>query len=495
MAMSTKRDGTLARIGLIRGLLSTTAVIAALYGVMTGLLLWSGYGAAFTQYVIGDTSLPSLYWIPEVSHAWMAGGGTSRTLVAIVLAALNATAVTAAFTLLAFGMRAAIDSGRARMAARNAPEIASATATSGRQILDTPTCTLAIYDYSGAAILHPAPEAHLWLQRTRLKADFAVDTPLDRLRLALLEVLERHKGWTSGPEGHHANVDIQAHSLKVATMMIERVPDDPLAPIIGLAHDLGKIIAYQRETSPSGEKVWVKASRSHDFLSAHMVRVLPEFQALDPMDRRILIAVLSYSHGRDELPIGSIMPNSTSEADTRIRTLTRNIRAADGITTRADQATAADAVLNPNVMTELARLLPNAVMALNINRSIDPAARSDGFTSMARNYVAVLEAHLREKLAPLLSEETQKELAIRTQPPGREAHPSLGPILLAFRQMGWLIESYRDLRPDPPLFRLQSGNVHLAPVLLLSREALSKNNPDRVAVWGDAEYVLRVLKL
>ncbi|TJY57290.1 hypothetical protein E4T66_17955 [Sinimarinibacterium sp. CAU 1509] len=493
--MSTNKDASLARIGTARGFLSTVAMLGAIYALLTALLIWTDLGVAFTQYVLGSTRVPSFYWVPTLASELMQRGGHLRTGVAVGVALINAIGITALSGIVVFVARSGFDELREWGSKLHTRAPATSDLKAKPQVLQTPSCSLAIYDYSGNALLHPAPEAHLWLQRIPMTPAFAITSAVDQLRLALLETLEAHKDWTSGPEGHHANVGLRDHSLKVAAEMIERVPDDPLAPVIGLAHDLGKVIAYRRGKTPAGEPIWEKSSKTHDFLSAHMVRVLPEFQAMEDTEKRILMAVLTYSHGRDDLPIGAILRPDNPEGDARIRNLTRNIRAADGIATRSDQATAADAVHNEQVMEELRRVLPNAVLALNINKANDALARADGFTAMARNYVAVLETHLRDKLAPLLSETLQNELAIRTQPPGRGTHPSLVPILAAFRDMGWLLESYREMNPDPPLFRVQSGSIQVGPVILLSRAALFAEHPDAVLAWGDADYALRVRPL
>lgn len=492
--MTSVKDASLARIGLIRGLLSTVMVLGTIYSALLIVLFATTSQVAVAQYVIGETWFKSLYWVPSWANPYLAQSGGLRVAAAVAVAITNGFVVTAVFGITSFAVLAVINWTRVRAAYRARPE-AVALSSSARQVIETPTCTLAIYDYSGQAIVQPAPEAHLWLRRVPLQPDFPIQTKIDRLKLALLEVLEAHADWTSGPSGHHAKVTIKPHSIAVAQMMIDRMPDDPLSPVIGLAHDLGKIIAYQRETAPDGSKTWVKTSRTHDHLSAHIVRVLPEFQAMDEVDRRILIAVLTYAHGRDEIPIGKIISPDNPDADMRIRILTRHIREADGITTRNDHASAAQAAEDDKVLAELRRTLPNALIALNINKSIDKSAKADGFSALARDYVAVLESHLREKLAPLLPEDLQAALAIRTPPQQRQTHPAMAPILKVLDELGWLMKSYRDMTPSPPLFAIQSGNLNLRDVILISREALEREYPDQVNRWGDAEFPLKIRPL
>lgn len=489
--MDTSKDTTLARISTLRGLFSTLFVVAVLYGLLITALLSSQWQNDFAQYVVGTSRFKSFYWVPSFFHGWITEGGTARTLASIAVAAINACVLTAVFGAIAFAGLAFFNYSREQVAAARAPTNVALT-SDARQIIETPSASLAIFDYSGAAILRPAPEAHLWLRRIPLKPSFALSTPHDHLKLALLEVLEAHAEWTSGPQGHHAGVTIKPHSIRVAQMMLDRAPDDPLAPLIGLSHDLGKIMAYGLEKMPDGQMRWVKTSTTHDHLSAQIVRVLPEFQALPELERRVLIAVLSYAHGRDELPIGKILVPDNVDGDMRIRMLTEHIRVADGLTTRADHASAADEVQNQRAMEALRQSLPEAIMALNINRAIEPTARADGFTSLARGYVAVLEQHLRERLAPLLPEDVQMSLAIRANANPSQPHPALTPILETLRQMGWLIESYRDHTPKPPLFTVRSGSLTLKGTILLKRDAMELVFSDRLARWGDAQYPLRI---
>lgn len=73
--------------------------------------------------------------------------------------------------------------------------------------------------------------------------------------------------------------------------------NDPLVPIIALAHDLGKLATYR--TKENG--TWHVTREDHDRLSAHLMMRLPEFRALPRRERRIALLVLGNYHRAGEL--------------------------------------------------------------------------------------------------------------------------------------------------------------------------------------------------
>lgn len=489
--MSTDNsEPSLARIGFIRGILASITVVVALYAVLALALRLLGLDTTVARYVLSDTSIPSLYILPPGAVDWLGRHDWTSTVAAVAIAGANGLLFAISGAVITFVAYVAYARVRDYGRRRQTPDTQALAPNSGRQVIETPSCNLAIYDYAGGLIEQPAPEAHLWLQRTPLRPAHPLVTPEDHLLHALLEVLEAHADWSSDPEGHHANVTLKPHSKEVALRMHEALPDEPLALAIGIAHDLGKILAYHRVNGPNGTKVWEKTSNRHDHLSAQIVRVLPEYQALPDVERRIVNAVMAYAHDTHNKIVGTIVNES---ADRRIQELIHALRVADGLTTRADQMSAAGTASDPKVLEALTSYLPEAIFACNINRALDEHADSDGYTQRIRSYVTVREDALREHLAPLLSEELQRALAIRARSAIGGVHPSIPTILAALEQMGWLLRRYRDLEPETGLFQVRSGpRTTLRRMILLDRQAMLAFAPERVERWGDAKYPLRV---
>ncbi|ULQ48437.1 hypothetical protein JN531_016800 (plasmid) [Flagellatimonas centrodinii] len=487
--MATPQHTTIATISIWRGLFATAVVLITLYLMASISIAALGLDLAFARYVMSDGIIPSLYWVPKNVGGVLQEGGLTGAGASVLVAGLNAVLWTGGAGLASFVAWTAVLLFRASRQRSAGSDYVALHELDTREVVDTPTCVLAIYDYSGSVIEEPAPEAHLWIKRAPLELEGDPDmSPPNVLQIALLEVLEAHADWSCDPAGHHAKVGLRDHSIAVAEKMVGLLPDEPLAPVVGLAHDLGKILAYQQEMGVEGKHIWVKVSRNHDHLSAHILRTIREFQALTSVDRRILSATMAYAHANNTPTV----PIINEEADNRVRALVHAIRVADGLTTREDQLSARDALADPAVHAELSAALPNAIFSCNVNKAFDEKAKSEGFTCAARSYVAVQESALRARLLDLLSEDVQNALAIRAKPLPRMPHPALTPIVTVLDELGLLMKSYRDLSPTPPLFTVRSGFVNVGPCLLLSRRALAERDGARLERFGDNPFALRI---
>lgn len=87
-------------------------------------------------------------------------------------------------------------------------------------------------------------------------------------------------------------------------------PDDPLIPVIALAHDFGKLEAYkfdetgQLVTKESGASTDHDDDRIfHDALGARMLARLPEYWELSAWDRRALNLVIGHYHHPSAFPV------------------------------------------------------------------------------------------------------------------------------------------------------------------------------------------------
>jgi hypothetical protein len=85
-------------------------------------------------------------------------------------------------------------------------------------------------------------------------------------------------------------------------------PLDPIIPVLGLAHDLGKIEAYKLQangtvlTSESGSEQ-DHAGVKHDRLGARILARISEFWELPPRDTRTLSRVIAHYHHPSDFPV------------------------------------------------------------------------------------------------------------------------------------------------------------------------------------------------
>jgi hypothetical protein len=170
-----------------------------------------------------------------------------------------------------------------------------------------------------------------------------------KLFLAVWDTYCAHKRYpASHREGGHGSVRLHDHCLSVAARclieispdggnwrfegvfvkrrgrnpvkMFENVtgyqphPNDPLIPLIGLAHDLGKLEAYEvdrkgkirKNKEPLGNTLADDdAGVIHDVLGPRILTRMPEFWELQPQDRAVLNTAVAHYHHPSKIPLNS----------------------------------------------------------------------------------------------------------------------------------------------------------------------------------------------
>lgn len=142
-------------------------------------------------------------------------------------------------------------------------------------------------------------------------------------------LMKKEKGeWVSNNGHNHGGRSLVTHSLLVANLMCEQAkyykydvpkhngaplfqkldpsyvfdPEDPLIPIIGLAHDIGKIECMVWENGLPN-----KLDAGHDFKGARIVSRMESFwdEQIDAESRRILQTILAHYHHVQDVPMSS----------------------------------------------------------------------------------------------------------------------------------------------------------------------------------------------
>lgn len=324
-------------------------------------------------------------------------------------------------------------------------------------------------------------DTQIRLRRSEIKSKRAPETPIEELELALLQTLYAHKDYPADPAGHHSQVGMYDHSIRVMQRMKES-SDHPLAKAVGLGHDIGKLLAYKKTAEG-----WQITSKRHDRMSGEIVRHLPEFQRLKEDDRRTLSRVLSYAHAKK-------LPRTLS---TEARELIQTLKVADGLTTSDDRQTSETALTNANVMETVRRVIDGLLPEININNYMG-REHAEGWTIEGVEYVAILESKLRENIAGQLPHSIAQVLQAYVNVDSTSHHPMTRAIVSTFEDMELLTNAVGSgdsrIEAHEGLFDIKVGRQKFVDVLLLDKEKLAADRRINLKRWGSAGYNLRVRK-
>jgi hypothetical protein len=308
-------------------------------------------------------------------------------------------------------------------------------------------------------------------------------TPIEHLQREVLEILAAHPDVPASVGNHHADATLQAHSIDVAKK-VKSVMDrlgraDPLTTVVGLAHDLDKLLAYQRK----GDS-WVKnkSATHHNTYSAYIACGLPSFQSLSDSDRNVLVLVLRYYHHPNQLPLN---------AGERVEHLIQAIREADGWGLRDERANAiSTAKENPNTVNFLCDGITQFLADADVNR-YKGGSLADGWTVNAVEYVIVPASTILERLEKYIPQQLSQQLQLNVET-RVFGHPAIEVIRETLRGMGLLIEEYKEIVSPTSLFDVKVGRQRFSACFLLDKNNLQDLLPTTVPKWGMSEYGLRI---
>lgn len=260
-------------------------------------------------------------------------------------------------------------------------------------------------------------------------------------------------------------IEHTARTTEIMATLAQGRPDDErrLCLLMALAHDLGKLLAY--EQSQGG---WIDRRLPHDRISGLMVASLPGFYTeINPAHREALLCALRYYHNPEEIPTSA--PPLTS-------VLFEVMHKADAIA--HDQETSQSREQVEGVKPYLWEAFCAAVPDLNINRH--RGGYPEGFT--AEEIVFVLEHALREKTLDRLPQPLKEKLPIR-RPLGK-LHPAWPLLVEVLREHGVLAEAAQGRKANPSaLFNINASGVTYKCVVALSIPVLQALAPEAVQTW------------
>lgn len=333
--------------------------------------------------------------------------------------------------------------------------------------------------------------------------------PLSPLAQALLECYLAVPNWPALPTDAggraHGNATLLQHVLTVreralALAQAHGLPPQ-LAELAALGHDLGKRVAYRRE---QGE--WTRLVGTHDRLSGILLASLLEWTTLSSDDQADLTVAIAFHHRPDQ------RPHTASPRATSLLTL---LREADGLAT-ADESTPAlqsspsldpllpladtSAPLPPSVFTSTPSSPPAQMVSDRLRDALTVVVSVlrintrpfDGRADPEHGILMLLNHGLRDALSVQLSLDDQRAIGLDAASDSDESpaasHPSHVPIAAAFRELGWLIETWNG--QAGLLWDVTIGRRRWRHVWLLK---LDRMPPALQAKWGRSIWPITVI--
>jgi hypothetical protein len=249
---------------------------------------------------------------------------------------------------------------------------------------------------------------------------------------------------------------------------------DPLLKVIGLAHDIEKILAYKKKDGK-----WKLDATHYHQLGVAVIKSIPSYGFLEESDRVTINRVLRFSHSPEKLPVGSTE---------RQRKLIELLRKADQSQTKKEKASSPGNISiiaseDDNLRDAIFGMIPE----LNINESIR-TGRADGWTLRAHTYVIVIEENLRALLKEKGDADLLSFLNLNIPFSRDGSHPATKAIAETLSREGLLLMKHENITSDSGLFDVRNGSIPFKGVFLLSKEAIKRRYPEIIEKWGSSKY-------
>lgn len=460
------------------------------------ILVIGGYAAYLVQYdqalsYQADALAPSPFmYKPLILTRMISAGGYLGTLIAVLMNVVHALLYTA----LAFSIACLVLVRFFRP--RNQEGVGDVTGEKaappkGRYTCEIPGSSLMVLipdskdPASGEAIpgvndSEPFEQIFLRCDREAITTARAPETPLEKLQVAVLELLKAHRTVPASIGHHHADATLADHSIAISKTLVEYMQmkgwPEPLARVAGLAHDLDKLLAYQ-EKSPG---VWVKRKNAthHNTYSAYLVQQQPEFLALDEEDRFTLTMALRYYHHPKLLP---------KNAGDRVENLITALRHADGQTIQNEKAAGIEqARAGSKTHTTLRMAIEKFLSSADIN-SHKGGHNAAGWTKEGLEYVVIPMSGLVERLGEFVPNELARQLQLNVD--SRNFHHPATPLLLdALTDLGLLLTKVKDMETVTGRFDVKVGIKDWKACVLLDKDQISEILPLTVPKWGNTAH-------
>jgi hypothetical protein len=302
----------------------------------------------------------------------------------------------------------------------------------------------------------------------------------ENLEIDILSILKAYPEIPASLQGYHGQTGLLSHSLSVTKSILQIAKkegfEDPLLKIIGLSHDIEKILAYKKK----GRSWEIKCTHYHQAGIA-LLRSIPSYGLLKDADRLTLNRVLRFCHSPEKLPLGST---------DRHKKLIGILKKADQAQTKIEKSKSPTNISNEagqdnRLRDALLEIIPD----LNINGS-SRSGRADGWTMDAHTFVVVIEENIRSLLKEKGNSELLSFLNLNIPFMRDSSHPATKAISEALATEGLLIMKYENIETQTGLFNIRNGTLLFTGVFLFSKAAIKAINPDLIESWGSSKYRL-----
>jgi len=228
---------------------------------------------------------------------------------------------------------------------------------------------------------------------------------------------------------------------------------DPLIPLAASAHDVGKILAWEKHKD-SGE--WKRVGL-HDNYGKLIVSALDSFDFLTREDKELLLIAIGYSHKENKRPIFK------GEKERRIEHIFSVINKNDRLQTKHEKAK----VLENNVAPEM--VTKAFLEALN-NSTFNTPTTERGLEAICfrkGNTVYLLEPGFRDVFLKYLPVDVAAAYGGNYRRVGNMSPPSVA-LINHMKEIGWLVEDENGMHSECGLWSVTIGKKLFNGVLALT---------------------------
>lgn len=309
-------------------------------------------------------------------------------------------------------------------------------------------------------------------------------TVYKRLYLAVYAMLDAHPDVPASIGTHHADASLRDHSIAVSKKVMDHFrkagKSEPLAAIAGLAHDLDKLLGYQRKGD-----TWIKNVNAthHNKYAAFIISTQPAFHELPEEDRNTLVLALRYYHDPDDLPLGG---------HSRVDDLVSALRYSDGLSIQEEKSAGVrTAATQQDSIKIIDEALITTISELNINAYLSNLGNAGGWTIPALEYVLVPMSTLLEMISKHLTPELARQLQLDHET-RTFSHPAAELIRERLSSMNLLMTTYKNLKTETGMFDCRIGISRFSAVLMLEKIKLDSMLPGMLDKWGKCAYGIRI---
>jgi hypothetical protein len=328
--------------------------------------------------------------------------------------------------------------------------------------------------------------------------------PLTELYKAGIEMLSKHGNWPAAVSQHHAGALLLDHSIQASKNMYTHSDGHKCSLVIGLYHDIGKLLTYQpiKQTKKrksflerlahriitmfkdeQEEVMFNRLSKKHTSFSVYILKNTPEFKSLSKKDAQLIEDVILYGQAKSQ-------PERLKKHK-EFNLLARCLSYSDGTAVRNEIIEAQDRVANGDMFSDLIKVIWETINSININ-DFKGLGISAGFTNKNHdvvmipfsNFITEMREHATIEMSTSLMLEIENTTYINKE---------LSAVLKALDHLEVLRDEYHGIKSETGLFIFRSGRIPFINSILLDKKAILSKNAKLEFEWAESKYPLSVI--